>query len=138
MLNRVKENIKRGTKTKIRKLIDENEGAVTPEIIQQAAIESDGFAINILRDAAEYLSLGIEYLVTLFDIPLIILGGSIIEAGTVFLDLVKEASQKRLTSIFKNNLDIRYGQINENVASLGGALLVYKDIFKEPVIHVKQ
>ncbi len=138
MLNRVKENIQRGTKTKIRQLIDEKEDAVTLEIIKQAAMERDGFAINIFRDAAEYLSLGIEYLVTLFDIPLIILGGSITEAGTLFLDLVKEASQNRLTSIFKNNLDIRYGHINENVASLGGALLVYKDIFKEPVIHIKQ
>jgi predicted NBD/HSP70 family sugar kinase len=133
ILNRIKNAMKNSGETRIHQMIEKEED-ITLKEVGQAADEGDVLAMRVLREAADYLSMGIEYLVSLFDIPLIVLGGSITQAGNVFLDFVKEASRKRLISTFRKSLDVRYGYIGDNAASLGGALLVYKDIFKEPVL----
>jgi predicted NBD/HSP70 family sugar kinase len=133
ILNRINNGMKEGGKTRIRGMMEKKEDITLTEV-GQAADEGDDLAVRVLSEAAFYLSRGIEYLVSLFDIPLVVLGGSITQAGNVFLNIVKEASRKRLISTFRNSLDVRYGYIGDNAASLGGALLVYKDIFKEPVL----
>jgi predicted NBD/HSP70 family sugar kinase len=131
IINRFKNAIRKNQELQSHKIIDQNN--ITLKDIGQAAVEGNSLAMDVLRETAGYLSMGIEYLVSLFDIPLVVLGGSITYAGNIFLNLVKEASRKRLISTFRNSLDIIYGSMGERAASLGGALLVYRDIFKEPV-----
>jgi predicted NBD/HSP70 family sugar kinase len=114
-------------------MIDE-ERDLTLQVVREASEDGDEIALRALQEAAGYLAMGMEYLVSLYDIPLIVIGGSMSQAGGVFLDLVREASRERLVSKFRSSLDIRYGRIGDDAASLGGALLVYSDIFKEPVL----
>ncbi len=136
IINKAKEGTKRGTKTNISQLAAKKADAITIEIILQAAREGDVFARSILREAAEYLGLGIANVVNLLDIPLVIIGGSITKAGELFLEWVREASRKRLTSIYRDYLDLRYAKIDQNTAALGGAICVLQDIFKEPSILI--
>jgi len=133
ILNRAKTVMKNRMESRIYQMSGKEED-ITLREVGQAADEGDVLAMRVLRESADYLSMGIEYLVSLFDIPLVVLGGSITQAGNAFLNFVIEASRKRLISTFRNSLDVRYGYIGDNAASLGGALLVYKDIFKEPVL----
>ena len=46
-------------------------------------------------------------------------GGSIIKTDNTSLQIVKQESLKKLTSIFKTNLDIKYAKVSEKVAALG-------------------
>lgn len=138
IIKKVREGIKRGAKTNISQLATKKPDAITMEIILQAAMQGDVFARSILKEAAEYLGLGIANIVDLLDIPLVIVGGNITKAGELFLEWIREASQKRLTSICRDNLDLRYAEVNQNAAALGAAILVLQDIFKEPSIVVEQ
>jgi predicted NBD/HSP70 family sugar kinase len=133
ILDSVQNAIKRGEKTRINSLMKRGE-EVSLHDVGRASEEGDNLSLQVLRGAAGYLAMGIEYLVSLYDIPLVVLGGSITGAGHVFLQLVREASRERLLSQFRKSLDIRYGCMGDDAASLGGALLVYNDIFKEPVL----
>jgi N-acetylglucosamine repressor len=133
ILDSVQRAIKRGEKTRINSLMKRGE-EVSLHDVGRASEEGDNLALQVLREAAGYLAMGIEYLVSLYDIPLVVLGGSIMDAGHVFLQLVREASRERLLSQFRNSLDIRYGCMGDDAATLGGALLVYNDIFKEPAL----
>ena len=133
ILDSVQRAIKRGEKTRINSLMKRGE-EVSLHDVGRASEEGDNLALQVLREAAGYLAMGIEYLVSLYDIPLVVLGGSIMDAGHVFLQLVREANRERLLSQFRNSLDIRYGCMGDDAATLGGALLVYNDIFKEPAL----
>jgi predicted NBD/HSP70 family sugar kinase len=133
ILNSIREAMRNGEKTRITQMIDE-ERDLTLQVVREASEDGDEIALRALQEAAGYLAMGMEYLVSLYDIPLIVIGGSMSQAGGVFLDLVREASRERLVSKFRSSLDIRYGRIGDDAASLGGALLVYSDIFKEPVL----
>ncbi|MBA7547184.1 hypothetical protein ES705_39590 [subsurface metagenome] len=53
------------------------------------------------------------------------------------LEWVKESAVKRLVSIFRENFELRYANVIENAAPLGGAILVSHDIFREPSIAIK-
>ncbi len=133
ILSNVQDAMRRGEKTRITQMMDKGED-VTLQAVRRASEEGDALALRVLHEAAGYLAMGIEYLVSLYDIPLVVMGGSITQVGEVFLELVREASRERLLSRFRSSLDIMYGCIGDDAASLGGALLVYNDIFKEPVL----
>ena len=133
ILNNIKKAMRGGEKTIITQMI-EKEDELTLQVVREASEKGDEVALRVLRETAGYLAMGMEFLVSLYDIPLVVIGGSMSQAGDVFLDMVIEASRKRLVSNFRSTLDIRYGCIGDDAASLGGALLVYSDIFKEPVL----
>jgi predicted NBD/HSP70 family sugar kinase len=131
--NKIQDAMRRGEKTLITQMLD-NDDDVTFDEIRRASEEGDSLVLRVFKEVAGYVAMGIEYLVSLYDIPLVVMGGSIPQAGEVFLQLVREASCERLLSVFRSSLDIRYGCTGEDAAALGGALLVYNDIFKEPVL----
>jgi len=135
IIRKAREGIESGVKTRISQLATEKGDGITMEIILRAAREGDVFARSILKEAAKYLGLGIANAMDLLDISLIIIGGSIVEGGESFLDWLRKAIQKRVSSIYGDNLDLRYAKVNENAAALGAAVLVLQDAFKEPTIH---
>jgi predicted NBD/HSP70 family sugar kinase len=114
-----------------------NVNEVTMETVIQLSKNGNSAITNILKKSAEYLGLGIANAVTMFDIPFVLMGGSIVQAGEQYLDWVKESALGRLSSIFKEHFELRYARIISDAAPLGGAILVLRDVFRQPSIPVR-
>lgn len=89
---------------------------------------------TILKEAAEYLSIGISTAVNQFDIPTIVLGGSITSAGDQFLSWVKEGCVNRITNLASQGLTIQYAMEQDNTIPIGGPILILQELFKGPEI----
>ncbi len=93
---------------------------------------------TILKEAAEYLSIGISTAVNQFDIPDIVLGGSITSAGEKFLSWVKEGCINRITNLASQSFRIEYAMEQDNTIPMGGPVLILQELFKEPEISLME
>lgn len=132
IIERMREICRRSENPDMALPFENNPETISLESIMQAASAGDQCAEKLLQDAASYLSIGIGNAVNLLDIPTIIIGGSITKAGELFLNLVTQESNSRVQALYRDHLDIRFAVINDNPAALGAAVVVLKDLFKDP------
>ncbi len=59
---------------------------ITVKAVTQAAIQGDTLTQAIINRAADYLALAVNMVVSVLDIPLVIIGGEVVEMGQVFFE----------------------------------------------------
>ena len=89
---------------------------------------------QILKSAAEYLAIGIANAVLNFEIPTVVIGGSITIAGEQFLAWVRESCQEHIKSIPASCLDIQFTDSMNSSVPIGGPILILQELFREPEI----
>jgi len=104
--------------------------------VLQEANEGNETIRNVLKEIADYYAYGIATLVNLLDIPTIVIGGIIANLDQYFLDWVSDICINKYCHQYRKSIDLRFGRIIDKVAPLGGAVLVYQDMFKEPEINL--
>jgi glucokinase len=101
--------------------IEEN---VRGEHVTQAAREGDEDAIEVMREFAEWVALGVGNLVTVLDSSLVVIGGGLVEAGEVLLEPVRAAYRRRVMAPEERE-DVRIvsAELGEQAGAIGAALL---------------
>lgn len=97
-------------------------------ILADAARQGNKLALRIFNKAAEHVAYAISIYVTLFDIHLVILGGELMKAGDLFLDMIRETLDRYLTT----HKDIRVigNQLEENAFLRGVSLLTIQELLR--------
>lgn len=131
MLQNIKELRKKHGDSKIFKLVNNKVEEVTFITILEAAYAEDELAIELLTNAGESLGRKAAFLVNLFNPQVVVIGGGIEKAGSIFMDPLKRAVKEWAFEETTRNLKIIPAQLAENAVPLGAASLVIKSYFEQ-------
>ncbi|HEX7360113.1 MAG TPA: ROK family protein [Bryobacteraceae bacterium] len=98
-------------------------GTVTAEEAIAAARNGDARAQNALREAARYLGLGIANIVSLLNPGMIILGGGLMQAADLFIDIIRETMEEWAQPVAARQVRIEISALGEDAGLLGAAHL---------------
>jgi glucokinase len=96
---------------------------VTAEMVIEAARRGDGVATRVLEDTASYLAMGIANLISVLNPEAVILGGSLMEAGDLMLDLLRREVREWAQPLAASHVRIELSHLGEDAALLGAARL---------------
>ncbi|MFH1478649.1 MAG: ROK family transcriptional regulator [Candidatus Omnitrophota bacterium] len=128
LIRQVKRLIEEGVESKIK----DDKGKIdniTLENIIEAAKSGDSFAIELLEDAAVNLGLRVAYLVNLFNPEIVIIGGGVEAAGSLFLEPLRKTVRRWAFEEPANVVKIIPAQLGKDAVSLGGASVVIRNLF---------
>jgi glucokinase len=100
---------------------------LSPLILAQEAERGDGFAMDIIMEAATFLGIGIVSLVHTIDPGAVILGGAMnfggadSEVGKKFLDRVHDEFRRRAFPVCAEKTVIAFAQLGGNAGYVGAA-----------------
>ncbi|MEW5865980.1 MAG: ROK family protein [Bacillota bacterium] len=96
----------------------------------EAAKSGDKFAVNLLNEAADLLSLGTSTLVNLLNPQRIIVGGGLAEgAGELLMEPLTRRTKARSLPWLQSEIDIRLSELGEYSAARGVATLAMDKVF---------
>ncbi|HML20597.1 MAG TPA: ROK family protein [Aggregatilinea sp.] len=96
---------------------------VDGKAVGKAAQAGDALALDVIQTSAYYFGLGLVNLIHLFNPQAIVLGGSVIQLGDLFLDPAKRIIEQELLDPRFNSDDlIRVAQLGDSVCLYGAAL----------------
>jgi glucokinase len=97
---------------------------VRGEHVTQAAREGDDDALDVIREFAVWVALGVANLVTLLDCSLVVIGGGLVEAGEVLMEPVRAAYLRQVMAPEERE-DVRIvaAELGERAGATGAALL---------------
>ncbi|MFH1782280.1 MAG: ROK family transcriptional regulator [Candidatus Omnitrophota bacterium] len=102
---------------------------LTLEDIIDTAKAGDTLAVELLEDAAVNLGLRVAYLVNLFNPEIVIIGGGVENAGSLFLEPLRRTVRKWAFEEPANIVKIIPAQLGKDAVALGGASVVIRNLF---------
>jgi len=90
---------------------------------------SDKIVTGNVEKNAEYLGIGISNTIKMFNPELIIIHGEIIKFGNKYLSKVKGSVSKNTFPKVKDNYNIQFSKLGENVGLIGATSIVFDNIF---------
>ena len=129
MVIRARELIEKGQSTKIAELSGNDKEAITKKTIFEAAHKGDKIAQDILTDAACWLGIKVAYLVNVFNPQVVIIGGGIEEAGSVFMEALTSCVKMYAFEEAFNVVKIMPSFLKEDAVALGAAALAVRELF---------
>jgi glucokinase-like ROK family protein len=100
-------------------------GAVTGEMVYEAALSRDPGSLEIFRRTGRYLGIGVSNLVNLLNPQAIILGGQVSKASRFFLPSFTKVLER--CAWYGSKRDVRISTL-ENGTVLGAAAIVFQEI----------
>lgn len=94
--------------------------------VVRKAVEGDRRALQIIQDAAMYLGVGIANLVNLFDVPLVIIGGGVTNAGELFMRPLQDRVAKETGNIQTRQVDMRMASLGDHAGLMGALALAIR------------
>ena len=129
IVEKAKKLIEKGDSTNILKLAGDNKNMITKEIIFEAAEKGDKLARELLIDAAHWLGIKVAYLINIFNPQLVIIGGGIEKAGSIFMDRLSSYVKNYAFEEAFNAIKILPSFLGEDAIALGAASLGMRELF---------
>jgi glucokinase-like ROK family protein len=94
--------------------------------VLEAADHDDETAAFVVREAADYLAVGVATLVNLFNPQVVYLGGPVIEQSRLLYQRVAEEVRRRAMAYPLSALRIRHSTLGADSSAVGASVLVLK------------
>lgn len=114
--------IREGVNTRIPEFLSQP-GRVTPGAVFRAAQGGDRFASNLVERVGRLLGTGIANLVNLFGPEVIILGGTMAEAGDLLLNPINQTLRAKALARMEKDVEIRQSSFGKEEAIKGAVTL---------------
>jgi len=124
-----KEAMKKGTESKIFELAGRNPEKINLNLVIEASKAGDRLAGELLENAGNQLGKKVAFLVNLLNPEVVVIGGGVEQAGSVFMDSVKKAIHSWAREENIRNLRIVPARLGENAVAMGASCLVLQRIF---------
>jgi len=124
-----KKLVNRGVGTDIVNMVHGDSEKISLEIVLDAAENQDELAEDLVKRSGLALGVRIAYLVNMFNVGTVILGGGIEKNEGGFMQSVKESSKKFLLKGLSENVEIVPGVLGKEASSIGAALLCRRELF---------
>lgn len=130
LVNQAKKLIKEEVvQSNIIEFCDNNLDNLVIENIIEAAKSGDTLAIELLEDASVNLGIRVAYLVNLFNPEIVIIGGGIEKAGSLFLEPLRRTVRKWAFEEPANVVKIIPAKLGEDSVALGAASIIIRNVF---------
>lgn len=97
--------------------------AVTAHHVAGAARAGDELALRIWHETGTYLGLGVANVISILNPRLVVLGGGVMEAGALLLELVRRTVQDRAMNQLAADAEIVTGQLGDQAGIVGAISL---------------
>ncbi len=91
--------------------------------------QGDEVVTRNVEKNAEYLGIGISNTIKMFNPELIIIHGEVVKFGERYLEKVKKSVSQNTFPKVKDNYNIQFSELGENVGVIGAASIVFDNIF---------
>jgi len=117
--------INQGEKSSIIELADGGLESITAETVAMAARRGDRLAADIVREAANYLGVGLANLVNIFNPELIVIGGGLSKMGDMLLKPARKVVKERAFKLPTRTVRIVRARLGSNAGIIGAAAYVF-------------
>lgn len=124
-----KKALKEGLTSKIFDLAENNPEKINLGIVMEASKTGDKLANELLEIAGKQLGKKVAFLVNLLNPEVVVIGGGIEQAGSVFMDSVRRTIHAWSREEAVRNLRIVPSRLGENAVAMGVICLVLQRIF---------
>lgn len=124
-----KKALKEGLKSKIFELAEDKSDKIDLGLVIEASKAGDKLANDLLEAAGRHLGKKIAFLVNLLNPEVVVIGGGVEQAGSVFMDSVKRTVHAWSREEAVRNLRIVPSRLGENAVAMGAISLVLQRIF---------
>ncbi len=100
-------------------------GMKSAEAVVAAARSGEARAIEVLRETADYLALGIAGLIAVFDPEMVVLGGGLMQAGDLMLERIRSGALRWTQPVTAGHTRIERTALGEDAGLLGAARLAW-------------
>lgn len=128
IVRRVREAMDAGTP--IPALAGRASGEVRLQDVLQAAREGDPTCLRIIREAGEYLGVGIANLINLYNPASLVLGGMLALEAPGYWEAAAESASQRLYPVFQNQVHLLLSTLGPDVPAIGAGSLVISQLFR--------
>ncbi len=126
-----KKLVNKGVGTSMVNMVHGKVEEITLEVVLKAAEEKDELAEDLVKRSALALGVRMAYLVNIFSPNLVIMGGGIEEKNGSFMSFAEKSAKKFLLKGERKETKVVAGELGEEAASIGAALLCRREIFME-------
>ena len=124
-----REEMKKATKSRIFELAGNDPGKINLNLVIEASKTGDKLANELLENAGNQLGKKIAFLVNLLNPEVVVIGGGVEQAGSIFMDSAKRTVHSWAREENIRNLKIVPARLGENAVAMGAACLVLQRIF---------
>ncbi len=124
-----REEMKKGTKSRIFELAGNDQGKINLNLVIEASKAGDKLASELLENAGNQLGKKVAFLVNLLNPEVVVIGGGVEQAGSIFMDSAKRTVHSWAREENIRNLKIVPARLGENAVAMGAACLVLQRIF---------
>ena len=128
--------VKEGRATLIRDLCGADLQAIEAKTVFQAAEGGDALAEELLREAAEYIGIGLGSIINILDPDVIYLCGGLMHNGERFLRMIQDATSRRQMAEAGRRVVIRSGSMIEWNVAMGATQVIPYSRWKSERMNV--
>ncbi|MDL4840155.1 ROK family transcriptional regulator [Aquibacillus rhizosphaerae] len=121
-------SIEHGSESLLTEMKNENE-EITGELIYKAALNGDELAQNILKEAGEYIGIGLTNLIHVVNPSKIIIGGGVSKSSQFILGPIKSTIKNRALTPQAKETEVVVSNLGEHATALGAVSLVLVELF---------
>jgi glucokinase len=124
----VKEGLEdKSLRTSLREKVQNTPKEKLPEIVREAAIEGDKFALWIWEEFGKALGVGVANLANLLNVEMIVISGGLSDAWELFMDKAISEAKKRGLRAPMERVQIKKSTLGGDAGLLGAAYLVIRE-----------
>jgi glucokinase len=113
--------IKSGDRSSALEIAGNNLSAITAAHVFDAARAGDGVAISVVRDTAKYIGMAVANLVAIVDPHIVVLGGTIAEAGDLLIEPTRVELSRRISPAANQHVELVLAAHGAAAAAIGAA-----------------
>jgi len=117
-----------GRPSMLREMCHNSLTAVSAEMVAAAAKQGDAVAVEVFRQAMEYLGTGIAGLISLLNPQAVVIGGGVSQAGDLFFAGIREQVEKRVMNKHGRSVKILPVTLGVRSAAMGAVSLILNEV----------
>jgi glucokinase-like ROK family protein len=124
--------LRNGRDSTLRELAKDNLANITFDQVIEAAEANDCVALDVLRDVARWLGIGIANLVNIFNPELVVLGGVLARANSILIPVIETTVWENALGQPRETLKIAISAHQSEACTVGAAAIVLDEILRYP------
>jgi len=132
----VKELIRNNKASIIQDWIDGDVEKITFDDIVKAAYKNDPLSLDVIKEIGEALAVGITNMMHILDPEAFIIGGLVMKAGDLLLDIINKSVDERCLAKEKRKTKIIFTELGEEAPIIGSQCIVLQEVFKNPEFYL--
>lgn len=115
--------IKRGKKTNVADEVDESKGWLRSKVLSEAVDNNDPLVVECIKEGAKFLGIGLASVVNFYNPEKIVLGGGLVDAVDLYIDVATDVVMNTVLPIPRKNLQVRKAKLGDYAGIVGAAIL---------------